>query len=583
MIPFCFRFLLTCFTVTLIIAGLPNPLAFGTKRDTSGGLAGTLLGEGFTAGGSTAVGDNLIPANADPSLNITCVGNSYGYNLPSSAGFDTSTVTMQQLCAKTQFNGGQPGEHIGGWCDYSRHESRVVFDLTAPAQVNPVLANPRVMLACQYRCFCNYGLGADPTQPPAPIALAPAWRSDQTYEMTVDVLDDFDEPAWIDNVMATQLGTYQSDGMEVDAPLSGHRGGKGAMPVRVAEVFTESQQVHTKDETPSDPVLPHATFLSMNEDNQIECSGVRPLWPLPFPFSIGQFPDLQKLCAVEFSGGLAAANAGGYCHRSNLPGGDVSRTVWFSDELTPRYEWTWGGPNFLASAAIRTYCRMRCTCKNDPSKQDPLQQLFGSTVWNIIASQNFAANSDGSITIQGTGSQQSETQILPAQPPLNRLNQYAAAGTCGATGRQFCPSTWPTEILGDIKQMLAPPNATEIIAPPASPPTDDFTTCGRYCSSQKDCGPGNSQEDCFCGLPSPKDARTLGLDPISPVTVCLVLALAASGISGRDVPMVDDGVATSTPALQYLDERGEPYQCPCNSTYISNECCGAKDGMVWLM
>jgi len=579
MIPISFGFHLTIYSLVLIFARIHDCIADTTGNSLSGGLAGTLLGEGFTAGGSTEIGDNLVPANAEPSLSITCVGDSYAYNLPVSAGFDTSHITMQQLCAKTQFNGGQPGQHIGGWCDYSRYHPKVVFDLTAPAQVNPVLANPRVMTACQYRCFCNYGLGANAIQPTGPVALEATWRSDQTYEMTVDVLKDFDEPSWSNNVIAAQFGTPQSDGLEVDVPLSSHRGAKGALPVRVTEVLTMSQQVYEKDKS----TLAHATFMSMNEDNQIECSGVRPPWPLPAPFTMGMFPDLTHLCAVEFSGGSARANAGGYCHRSDLPGGGVSRTVWFSDELTPRHEWTWGGPNFFASAAIRTWCRMRCRCKKSPSKTDPLKQLLGSTVWNIIASQNIAANPDGSMTIQGTNSQQSEQQVLPAQPGANRLHGIAA-GTCGPDKLQFCPSTWPTEILGDIKQMLTPPNATEIIAPPASPPTKDFTTCGRYCSKQKDCGPGDSQRDCFCGLPSPKDAYTLGLDPISPVSVCLVLALTVAGISGRDVPVLEGGFAAPAPApaLQYLDERGEAYQCPCNSTYISSSCCGVKDGMVWL-
>lgn len=34
----------------------------------------------------------------------------------------------------------------------------------------------------------------------------------------------------------------------------------------------------------------------------------------------------------------SGANAGGYCHRSDLPGGGVSRTVFFSNELTPRHD-----------------------------------------------------------------------------------------------------------------------------------------------------------------------------------------------------------------------------------------------------
>lgn len=196
--------------------------------------------------------------------------------------------------------------------------------------------------------------------------------------------------------------------------------------------------------------------------------------------------------------------------------------------------------------------------------------MFTSELWNIVAGQSFAQQSDGSMTLGATGSQQSEMQILPPQPPSNRLSPTPPAGTCGFDSRQFCPATWPVELLGAIPR--APPNATLIISDtdpqPASP--HNFTTCGQYCSAASDCGPGDTEDECFCAIPSPQDARTLGLDPVAPVSVCLVLALAITGLSGRDG------------GRGYLDERGEAYQCRCNATYVSNECCGAKDGIVWL-
>ncbi len=78
------------------------------------------------------------------------------------------------------------------------------------------------------------------------------------------------------------------------------------------------------------------------------------------------------------------------------------------------------------------------------------------------------------------------------------------------------------------------------------------------------------ENDCFCGVPTPEDGRRLGLDIIAPVPVCLVLAhLVVDGLSGRDI------------GRSFVDQRGVPYQCPCNSTYISNACCGNEDGMVW--
>jgi len=193
-------------------------------------------------------------------------------------------------------------------------------------------------------------------------------------------------------------------------------------------------------------------------------------------------------------------------------------------------------------------------------------KMFLSPIWNIVASQNIAQHGDGSLTLEATGSQQSEVQVLPPQPPVNRLSPYPPAGTCGPDKMQFCPSTWPTDILGPLSQMQTPPDATLIVKDPAS---TDFTKCGQYCEGPQDCKPSDSKDSCICALPSPKDSRSLGLDPISPKTICLALALAITGISGRDVP-------------QYLDERELPYQCACNSTYISNDCCGSNDGRVWL-
>lgn len=259
------------------------------------------------------------------------------------------------------------------------------------------------------------------------------------------------------------------------------------------------------------------------------------------------------------------ANAGAYCHRSDNSGGSFTRTVWFSDELTPRLEWTWSN-NFFAAAAIRFHCWQRCACSKNPSKEDPVTSLFLKPIWNIVGSRNIAQHDDGSLTLEATGSQQSEMQILPPQPPSNRLSHYPPAGTCGHDGRQFCPIPWPADIQGPVSQMQTPPNATLIVKDPASA---NFTKCGRYCDTSQDCGPSDSKDTCVCAIPSPKDSRTLGLDPISPKTICLALALAITGISSRAVP-------------QYLDEEGSPYQCACNTTYISNDCCRNDDWMVWL-
>ena len=171
-------------------------------------------------------------------------------------------------------------------------------------------------------------------------------------------------------------------------------------------------------------------------------------------------------------------------------------------------------------------------------------------------------NHDGSVTYGPRGfNRNKDGQILPPQ------NVYGAtAGTCGMERLDFCPSSWPTAVLGPIPQ--TPPNVSQIVkSPPAAPATNNFTECGRYCHGPGDCGAAEADADCVCALPSPQDSRTLGLDPVAPVPVCLVLA-ALSGFGKRDEWGGN------------LDERGELYQCPCNSTFISDRCCGSRDGVV---
>lgn len=66
-----------------------------------------------------------------------------------------------------------------------------------------MLFNPRLMAACTYRCFCNFGL-SDPSSQPKVLQYLAApnprlrWQADETYKMVVDLVTDFDPP-WKDN------------------------------------------------------------------------------------------------------------------------------------------------------------------------------------------------------------------------------------------------------------------------------------------------------------------------------------------------------------------------------------------------
>ena len=174
-----------------------------------------------------------------------------------------------------------------------------------------------------------------------------------------------------------------------------------------------------------------------------------------------------------------------------------------------------------------------------------------------VQGHELGLGSDGSVVSQASRTRQGQVQVLSAQNGPGSLS-----GTCGTNGTQFCPQAWNEGLLGPIPG--APPNVTDIVNSTAS---TNLPVCGNKCSGPQECGPSDSDHDCSCAYPSPEHAIKLGFDPLFPAAVCLVLA--AGSLLGRDLPT-------------YVDSRGVPYKCRCNQTFAANECCGPKDGMVWV-
>lgn len=274
------------------------------------------------------------------------------------------------------------------------------------------------------------------------------------------------------------------------------------------------------------------------------------------------------------------ANAGGYCHRGNdrtTPGfSDFDNQVWFSDEMTPRYEYTWGGGNFFLAASLRTYCYAHCYCTS-VGKARTRHKTY--TLWQFLRNHQLIAHGNGAMDYGkrrplDTGVYQRIAQVFP---PRAGAAPYAS-GTCGVDGKQFCPAPWPEAQLGPIPR--APPFSTEIVlASPDAAGKKNLTVCGNKCSGQSDCSPAQDGYACDCALPNVEDAQVLGLDPVAPPSICLSLGLLAFGFVSRHKSGLQgrDGVGSI-----YVDEGGVPYQCRCNATYTGHECCGSRDGMVWL-
>ncbi|MCJ1273116.1 hypothetical protein MMC21_000905 [Puttea exsequens] len=221
--------------------------------------------------------ETFDPATANPEGNITCIGDSYPLLLPVVGNFNPNQVTMQQLCAKPQYNGGQRGQHIGGWCATPPSHGFpgiVSFDSSTEAQVNKVLANKRVMAGCMYKCFCNHGLEDPSIQPLNSFAGARmhSFPSVLTYELELDIVDDFGNP-----------------------PLPKH----GSLETGVKTLIITSRWESYG------AMVQLRNLISLAPENHVSCRGDLPAFGLPPPFTVpsDHFVELQEMCANQFSGG----------------------------------------------------------------------------------------------------------------------------------------------------------------------------------------------------------------------------------------------------------------------------------------
>lgn len=150
----------------------------------------------------------------DPRRNITCLGSSYDLQLSIRRdGVDPNHFSMQQLCAKTIYGGAPAGQHLGGWCSQGlpSHEiwpaenghnevvhvdenpslAGVSFDLSDASHAAD--ADPRFLLGCFNRCFCNWGVDDLTIQPKRSVpsdADILMNESSGCAEIALDVTDD---------------------------------------------------------------------------------------------------------------------------------------------------------------------------------------------------------------------------------------------------------------------------------------------------------------------------------------------------------------------------------------------------------
>ena len=215
--------------------------------------------------------------------------------------------------------------------------------------------------------------------------------------------------------------------------------------------------------------------------------------------------------------------------------------------MTPRHDWTWTGGNLRFVASLRWHCSRVCSCWDNPHHDN-----FTTNMWRILEGLHILDQDKGLYLI--SKATEHRTEVLPPQ-----IGPNSPSGDCGGSRKSFCPLNWDYKAWGPAP--TAPVGASDIIKPQA--PNPNITVCGNKCHKPSDCGSTSAEYNCSCAIPTMTDIRTLGLDPVAPVAICIALfvsSMKSGRLHGRNVP-------------SYTDYFQMPHTCVCNATHVSDECC----------
>ncbi|KAI9893081.1 MAG: hypothetical protein M1814_000628, partial [Vezdaea aestivalis] len=325
---------------------------------------------------------NIDPAKADPRRNISCQGPLPRWIFPRVEGWDPNLeADVLSLCAAPQYGGAgkrsidlpepsyDPRRGAGFYC-YGPIDSPSIGlpDLAVQATIFKldnqarVLSLPELALFCRQRCFCNNF--------PRPMALRPKGVPDSQ-----DVVQHFVAPE--DARLVRQISIQETNFASIERRTK--RTESPSIMTLITKIY-KSYNRYQENEQGEMHSVPSTKLqiIDIWPKNKIVCiPGQVPSLPFPRPYNKEDFSSIMELCAVSLAGGHPDANAGAYCD----PGGwyDVEPDIWFSDEYTPRFEWTWSS-NWRFAALVRTFCWSKCRCKYAPMVRNrPADALFRAT------------------------------------------------------------------------------------------------------------------------------------------------------------------------------------------------------------
>ncbi|KAI9889700.1 MAG: hypothetical protein M1814_004999 [Vezdaea aestivalis] len=520
--------------------------------------------------------ENLDPDQANPIHSISCVGTLPLFPLPKSRLWDPNEATLQEVCAKSQYGGyrlyNRPiiiraALSLQGFCEASAPGTETedpnitssvgtVFDFFWLGRNTVIPEYLRLALYCRERCFCNSYPQPVSDKPRGPGNSQVSFRPrTETYQIEVDVPPNFARrpEKYVGTDTESVLSTTLREVSQLDLD-------------RNAETIP-SQDIH----------------VSIDPGNYIQCLDVPLpafLRDMPPPFNPQDFENTQQLCAVALSGGDPRANAGGYCHRrysrlSFIDPRNIIGQVWYAEDMTPRKEWTWESDHLRFVISLRFFCWQQCSCSN--VVPDVHRDRLGARIWPLAEDVQVIKDNSGAIHLLKRDQNGKYSFVALAADgweapfPFNSLPADSLA-----------PLRWDPAILGAPPGLKPPPPileprliplSTSGLSPAAK--SEPLPRCGQECAgpAERSCsGAASAEGACKCVLPSSRQAASLGLDPVAPKALCLVLAgtrlavegVRRKGVMGRDVGVFD-----------------EEWACVCNVTYSSSACCKSADGLVW--
>ncbi|KAI9893577.1 MAG: hypothetical protein M1814_006373 [Vezdaea aestivalis] len=294
-------------------------------------------------------------------------------------------------------------------------------------------------------------------------------------------------------------------------------------------------------------------------ENAIYCEGELPPW---IDRISHKYNTNLELCAANFLGGHPSANLGGLC-RDPFRGGLAFGRQFAHPDLSRDVV---GGPDNVRKSnffSATLWCLAHCACNYQPNE--------GYERWPISVKRdglgqiNINANGEVSL-LRGTGVNVVVTVFVyrtsssKDSPPRPKKRCVPSVLESSASD-EWCFLPVPPDI--DLSEFDLPAMAPEPV----------LQSCGSSCQSNFECG-GGRDTDCKCVAKPPGlidgANRRGGFSVSNLFAACAKVQFAGSGL-----------LAGGSGLRKRNDLELEAPWCACNSTYVSEQCCGSQEGLVW--